>query len=265
MNSSPTSQDSFFTPFNVAITEYSVPNKFTLMRNNTPHPLCALAAKQLQYYLHNQHDWEHNFGLIPNDTSPVIGKMFGVLVVQNKYGEVGYLAAFSGKLAGTNTHQKFVPPVFDALTHNSFLTKGMQVLAQHNITLAQLQAQLPVKNEEAIQRLKTERKKYSITLQQELFNNYNFLNRAGVSKNAHAIFKSAAYRNPPSGAGECATPKLLQYAFMHAMQPLAVAEFWWGLSPKSTHWQHGDFYACCSQKCQPILAHMLTNLAHEYI
>lgn len=65
---------------------------------------------------------------------------------------------------------------------------------------------------------------------------------------------------PPSGAGDCAAPKLLQYAFQQKMQPLAIAEFWWGLSPKSDFWKHGNFYPVCKQKCEPILSHMLKNI-----
>jgi len=39
-----------------------------------------------------------------------------------------------------------------------------------------------------------------------------------------------------------------------------MAEFWWGQSPKSEIRQHKNFYAACLGKCQPILAHMLSNM-----
>jgi tRNA pseudouridine32 synthase/23S rRNA pseudouridine746 synthase len=70
-------------------------------------------------------------------------------------------------------------------------------------------------------------------LQNELFNHYNFLNQKGEEKSLNQIFKAASYKNPPAGAGECAGPKLLQYAFQHQMKPLAIAEFWWGAIPKN--------------------------------
>jgi tRNA pseudouridine32 synthase/23S rRNA pseudouridine746 synthase len=74
------------------------------------------------------------------------------------------------------------------------------------------------------------------------------------------IFENALYKNPPAGAGECAAPKLLQYAFQHNMKPIAMAEFWWGLSPKSDFWKHGQYYPACQEKCRPILDHMLAGI-----
>ena len=83
---------------------------------------------------------------------------------------------------------------------------------------------------------------------------------AGEEKSLVDLFAIAGYKNPPAGAGECAGPKLLQYAFQHQLKPLAIAEFWWGLSPKSEQWKHKQFYACCKEKCEPILAHMLEGI-----
>jgi len=77
------------------------------------------------------------------------------------------------------------------------------------------------------------------------------------------IFKNTVYQVPPAGSGECAAPKLLQYAFKHGMQPLALAEFWWGQPPKSEVRQHQHFYSACQGKCQPILGHMLEGVAMD--
>ena len=52
------------------------------------------------------------------------GKMFGVLVVENDDGVVGFISAFSGQLSGQNTWQKFIPPVFDPLGENDFFLKS---------------------------------------------------------------------------------------------------------------------------------------------
>ena len=49
-----------------------------------------------------------------------MGKMFGVLVVQNQQQELGYLAAFSGKIGEENSYPNFVPPVFDRLIEDGF-------------------------------------------------------------------------------------------------------------------------------------------------
>lgn len=247
-----------FTPFISVIDNHLIPDSFIQhTTDNLPHPLSLLAAKELQQHLQTQTDWEHNFGLSDQTNENIIGKMFGVLVVQNSQNQIGYLAAFSGKLAGANHHPKFVPPVFDLLTEDSFLHQGMQKLTTLIDEINQLESDNP-KNQSRIKQLKAERKQHSINLQHQIFTHYNFINQKQVSKNILDIFKTAEYKNPPAGAGECAGPKLLQYAFQHQLKPLALAEFWWGQSPKSTTWKHGHFYACCKEKCEPILAHMLS-------
>lgn len=252
--------DSLFNAFNTAINTFEIPHQFTLTVNHQPHPLCELAAKELQTYLETQQEWSHNFGLAANGEGTIIGKMFGVLVVKNKTGTIGYLAAFSGKLAGANHHSKFVPPVFDLLTEGSFLNEGMKELTNINNKIKALEALAAVENMALIHQLKADRKLHSTQLQHKIYDHYHFLNQAGEEKSLRAIFESAHYKNPPSGAGECAGPKLLQYAFKHTMQPLAIAEFWWGQSPKSAYWKHGEFYPCCREKCEPILAHMLQGI-----
>lgn len=214
----------------------------------------------MQDYLINQEDWVHNFGLNPGQEGPVIGKMFGVLVVKNQWNETGYLVAFSGKLGGANHYSKFVPPVFDSLKENNFLNLGMAELNKMN---QEIYEEVKLKTEgylERISTLKIRRRNHSNHLQNELFKNYHFLNQHGVEKSLNELFTNASYRNPPAGAGECAGPKLLQYAFQHQMKPLAIAEFWWGQSPKSEQWKHGHYYSCCREKCHPILAHMLEGL-----
>lgn len=251
------SQDPFFTPFSGS---EEAPEHFSFLKNNLPHPLCELAAQQLQKYLSNQNEWQHNFGLSPGKDGSVIGKMFGVLVVKTLGNELGYLAAFSGKLAGGNHHAKFVPPVFDSLFQDSFLNQGMTELSRMNEEIKNAEASKEEDQKEQIIMLKTVRKNHSNALQNELFKHYNFLNQRGEKKSLKEIFSDAYYKNPPAGAGECAGPKLLQYAFQHQMKPLAIAEFWWGQSPKSDNWEHRNYYPCCKEKCEPILAHMLDGI-----
>ena len=262
MTTSLTSKDPFFIPFAGSIDSHVLPDTFRLMLHE-PHALCLVAAQNLQRYLKEQGEWQHNFGLEKGKKGPVIGKMFGVLVVKTIQNEIGYLAAFSGKLAGGNHHTRFVPPVFDALATDSFLNKGMEELTRMNLELKNLAELKPIANKEQIILLKKIRRDHSAALQQKLFAAYRFLNRAGGEKSLQDIFKTASYKNPPSGAGECAGPKLLQYAFQHQMKPLALAEFWWGLSPKSASWKHGHYYPCCREKCEPILAHMLEGINNE--
>jgi len=337
-------KESLFTAFIAPIDAYALPKRFTFPFYYQPHALCLLAAKELQDYLKTQQAWQHNFGLADNKANS-IGKMFGVLLVKNKAGEVGYLSAFSGKLAESNLLAGFVPPVFDLLNEAGFYLKGQQILNQltQEITILEKnpdinECELALKNErlcseEAIQAhralmiagrknrkaqraiaeaeleredflvlqaqlaqqsikeklqlrdltvywqkriadaeanqqqqtaelesLKTQRKSLSADLQQQIFDQYRFLNKQGTEKSLLTIFQATTQLIPPAGAGECAAPKLLHYAFKTGMQPLAMAEFWWGASPKSEIRKHLTFYPACQGKCQPILAHMLQGM-----
>lgn len=128
-----------------------------------------------------------------------------------------------------------------------------------NQRLQTIQEQLAV-YEQQLEHFKEERKTRSSALQEELFQQYSFLNQRKEYKSLHAIFKETVFGKPPAAAGECATPKLLHYAYQNDMYPLAMAEFWWGESPKSEVRRHGQFYPACTGKCEPILKHMLQGL-----
>jgi tRNA pseudouridine32 synthase/23S rRNA pseudouridine746 synthase len=329
-----------FQYFKTNISHISVPEKFTFPFYYEPHELSKIAAQELQNYLEAQSDFDHNFGLQENQEGYVIGKMFGVLVCQDENGKLGYLWGVSGKLANSNHHDKFVPPVFDMLTQDSFFKQEEAILNQYNRKIEKLeqseeltnareklkQTELEAKSdlqrqkqrikdlkierdekrasfenlsptaieqlefelsEESkkesillkkmtkywnltvesqkskveslqaeIEKLKEERKQKSSELQQRLFAEYAFLNQEQKLKSVGEIFDN----NPPAGAGECAAPKLLHYAFQNNLKPIALAEFWWGQSPKSEVRKHKQFYPACRSKCEPILAHMLHGI-----
>ena len=196
------------------------------------------------------------------------GKMFGVLVyrVQNteyrvqtesQINEERYLAAFSAQLDGSYTHEGFVPPVWKK-------DEGVSGLVDDG---------MPVGHS----------KEESQRLQRLLFANYRLLNGQGEEKNLLEIFANEKpivsaeewfgkeLRNervnelkkealPPSGAGDCCAPKLLQYAFTHGLKPLCLAEFWVGAPSRTEIRKEGCFYAPCSGKCVPILRHMLKGV-----
>ena len=331
-----------FTYFKASTENIELPKRFTFPFYYEPHPLSVLAAKELQEHLETQTDWEHNFGINEETEGLRIGKMFGVLVVKNKKGELGYLSAFSGKLAESNHHPKFVPPVFDMLTEDSFFNQGMKILNPMNRQIEVLEAapafleakkafeatkeqgkqelleaktlakaakkarkakrteaktllneaeykalNIELGNEstrsnyiikdfnrlwneriseqeaifkvfvDEIEALKQERKEISASLQQRLFDQYTFLNQAGEHKSLGAIFVDVP---PIAGAGECAAPKLLQYAFLNELELISMAEFWWGKSPKSAIRKHQQYYPACRGKCKPILGHMLNGV-----
>ena len=143
--------------------------------------------------------------------------------------------------------------------------------------------------QEQITAWKRERKMKSDRLQRWLFSQFSLLNARGDCKNLLDIFRDYYLRNspartkaanitnvntaeraakeslaasllPPSGAGECCEPKLLQYAFLHGYKPISMAMFWWGPSPKTEIRQHGNYYPACNGKCKPILEWMLEGI-----
>jgi len=337
-----------FQHFKTAISGIALPKKFTFPFYYEPHILAKIATAELQTYLENQTDFDHNFGLQnTTDTTLAIGKMFGVLVVNNEQNQLGYLTAFSGKLADKSLPEQFVPPVFNMRTSGSFYIKGeleidamnaqlsvlkkdtdylkLKKLVAKNTAMIQtdlafqrnrmklakrarkserkaaigLLNDLEFKNltqkltqesynnqffikelqeyyqakikkiskefklfEDKITSLKKERKEKSNYLQQTLFSKYAFLNQQKELKNLLAIFNDPAIK-PPAGSGECAAPKLLQYAFANNLKPIAMAEFWWGISPSAAVRQHKNYYPACQGRCKPILTHMLDGTAMD--
>lgn len=319
-----------FFPF--PIDSIALPAQFTYPFHYTPHTLTELAAKGVQIYLQSRKDWAEELQE---------GKMFGVLIVRTPEKRIGYLAAFSGNLAGSNHHSFFVPPVYDMLQPDGFFRQEEKNISAINLQIKKTENSslyLEMKNElnaakqyaaaaiaqykealkkakserderrksgispeeetlliresqhqkasfkrkekelqnfikekqgkvrqieETICLLKQERKKRSAALQEKLFGQFRMLNAKGERKDLCELFKSTPQGFPPSGAGECALPKLLQYAYSSDLTPLAMGEFWWGMSPKDEIRHHGHFYPSCKGKCEPILRHMLIGLDIE--
>lgn len=224
-----------------------------------PPEISKIAAQELQdYIINNPNIWNHDFGLEEASSKSGKGKMFGVLVVITPDQQLAYLSAYSGKFADESKLNRFVPSLFDDSTDDYFINKGMEKLTQYGLQIKALNNQASKENLSLIVALKQKRKQKSIQLQQQLFDNYNFLNVEKQIKNVCSIFINTEHKIPPSGSGECAAPKLLQYAFQNNLKPIALAEFWWGKSPKSGERQHLNYYPSCNDKCKPILAYMLS-------
>lgn len=315
--------------FDTSVAQIPRPERLNDPFHYEPHPLCRLAARQLQTYLSQHTEWADELSA---------GKMFGVFVVSDSSDELGFLAAFSGNLAGTNRHDYFVPPVYDMLAPGDFFRREEQTISaiNHRIAsleqaprllrlqritsrarelakealsaekqrmqtakcardkrraettedrvreeliresqfqranfqrlkqrwhrrIAALQEQLNTSLDE-IERLREERKERSAALQMELFRQFRMRNSLGEVRDLCDIFASTPQGVPPAGAGECAAPKLLQYAFEQGLKPLAIAEFWWGASPRGEIRHHGHYYPACRGKCLPILSHMLRGI-----
>ncbi len=247
-----------FIPFKSAIAASLIPDQLNDPFDSVIPEICKIAAEELQDFLHkNQHTWQHNFGFKKDHAGPAKGKMFGVLVVENTDKTIGYLCTFSGKMEDEPHPAIFVPSLFDISTNDYFITKGMAELTQIGNQIENLKKEKTSTAISKIGQLKKERKTKSILLQEELFSHYQFLNKAGNIKSLSAIFEAYANKKPAAGAGECAAPKLLQYAYERNMKPLAIAEFWWGASTRSQDRKHKEFYPACNDKCRPILGYML--------
>lgn len=120
--------------------------------------------------------------------------------------------------------------------------------------------------EEEIVRLKKERQSRSDELQRWIFAQFRMRNARGETADLNEIFRRYSAENktfssvPPSGSGECCAPKLLQFAYLHGLRPVCMAEFWWGKSPVGEIRHHGKYYPSCRGKCLPILSFMLQGL-----
>ena len=338
-------------------TDIQPPRQFTYPFCYEPHPLCIAAAKEVQRYIEESGVWKDEKGP---------GKMFGVLCVrekgkgkesekgkvkseksEGKREHIGFLAAYSGLLAGRNDWGYFVPPVFDAQQPDghfkteeraiSALNKEIDALQKSDMYLAQRseyedaklhieqsieqmrcrvaeakrqrdarryeaeqggkpltaeekaamvhesqhlkaeqrrlkqqctatldQLHRPLAEHEArVDALRRQRREMSDALQQWLFSQYRMLNANGEERDLVDIFGETINAMPPAGSGDCCAPKLLQYAYANGLEPVCMAEFWWGDSPKQEIRHHLHYYPACRSKCLPILTYMLRGLDVE--
>lgn len=320
-------------PFKANTAPLPIPEQFTFPFYYTPHPLCILATQEVQDYLQSRSDWHDELQK---------GKMFGVLVVRNPQGDIGFLAAFSGNLAGSNHHDYFVPPVYDLLNPDGYFKEEEERISAINREIVSMESESSLKVlqtrleelkdeqkkaiqlqedrykeeklrraelrnsgklseeeleklnkqsqfekaelkrlkkksqelieseeanirqiQESIRKLKDERKSRSAALQRWIFQQFRMRNAHGEVKDLCEIFAAIPQGIPPAGSGECAAPKLLQYAYLHGLHPVVMAEFWWGDSPKGEIRRHGYFYPSCKHKCEPILNFMMQGLEVE--
>ncbi len=337
----------FMKHFHPLQTDIARPKQFNDPFDYEPHPLSILAVEEVQRYI-----MEHPE--IKEDADQ--GKMFGVLVVslprkdegerrkeitseiQDEGAGIGFLAAYSGLLAGRNDWEWFVPPVFDAQDPDGYFKVHEREITQMNHKVELLEKELddfyhqsdylkmlcttenllsehekkmktakvlrdmkrlqrnisPEENAELIresqfmkaemrrikkrceelekpwkekeqsltdriEQLKKQRKEASDDLQRWLFSQYKMRNAQGETKDLIEIFNDYNGQLPPAGSGDCCAPKLLQYAFENNLQPLCMAEFWWGASPKMEIRHHLNYYPACRGKCLPILGWMISR------
>ncbi|MBQ2491665.1 MAG: RNA pseudouridine synthase [Muribaculaceae bacterium] len=322
---------------NEVLESNALPAQFTFPFCYVPHPLCKAAAAHVMRYVESRGEWTAELHA---------GKMLGVLVVRDAEGQLGFLAAFSGNLAGAVQHSYFVPPVYDLLQPDGEFKRGEAAITAINHEIEQLHndatlqelrdrlqracterdaeleryralmAESKLRRDEArqlgqispeakqqliaesqfqkaelkrlrrrwetqinalqqqiddklmrIDALKQERKAMSEALQERIFRLFVVRNARGESLDLIEVFNryygEDAGVMPPAGAGECCGPRLLQCAYLNALTPLCMAEFWYGNSPVGEVRHHGQFYPACSSKCKPILNFMLQGLDVE--
>ena len=322
-----------FHRFNNDISGVVLPHCFNNPFYYSPHSLCVMASREVRDILSCN-------AMAAAEADK--GKMFGVLVVQDMHGNVGFLAAFSGLLCGGNKLDGFVPPVYDMLSPCGYFKQEEACITALNRKIRELECCVEQQaavasisdlrrcmeqelasmrdamktskerrnalratgtlsaSEEAVlvresqfqkaelKRLasswndriaecedklaplkaqviamKEERRKRSAALQEWLFTQFKVLDAKGNATSLLEIFKVRCSSLPPAGAGECAAPKLLQYAYLNGYRPLAMAEFWIGESPIGEVRRDGCFYGACKSKCEPILSYMLQGLDVE--
>lgn len=321
-------KEAVFHSFGISLADIVLPVRLNNPFDYEPDPLCLLAAGKVQTYLKEMESEQGR---------KLEGKMFGVLVVTDGK-DIGFLAAFSGNLAGEENNGYFVPPICDLQDEEGFFKTGEREISainrriemleqeldylelkealdallwaseeifainrqrlqeakarraarrqenpgeeelaamvresqyekasfkrlkeQWNRRILEIKEKIEEKNEE-IERLKRDRKERSAVLQREIFDRFMLKNCQGESKSLYDVFQEAGIEMPPAGAGECAAPKLLQYAYEKGFQPIAIAEFWWGKTLEGEVRRQGYFYPACKSKCGPILGYMLEGL-----
>lgn len=224
------------------------PKRFTYPFAYEPHPLCQLAAKAVQAYIASHEE-------IREDADK--GKMFGVLVVEMSPGQLGFLAAYSGLLAGRNDWPYFVPPIFDAQQPDGYFKTQEREISRISRTSRSSRDSNDASSKQLSQELQT-----------WLFHQYRLLNARGEVKDLVDVWQEyynrpkllRKYPLPPGGTGDCCAPKLLQYAYQQGLKPLCMAEFWWGETTKTELRHHLNYYPACRGKCKPVLTWMLQGL-----
>ena len=304
------------------------PSRMNNPLHYTPHPLCVMAAEEVRRMVREN--------AVMSSETRKSGKMFGVLVVETPDGNTGYLAAYSGQIAGRSNWDGFVPAVFDylqdggyfktceaeitainkqvrlmetseerrrLLTHldetiakaaseeqayktlmheskarrdseraaggvtpereaemtreSQFQKAELRRMRKRNADTIAMAREACHRYDTSISLLKQKRRTMSDRLQEWLFHHFVMLNKDGDSRSLTDIFRTSLLASPPAGAGECCEPRLLQYAFSHAMTPKCMAMFWIGASPEGEIRHEQTYYPACRSKCKPILEWML--------
>ena len=124
-----------------------IPDILNYPFNYSPHPIAIQSADVLKKYISESADIQRHFVINPLNDKSAPGKMFGVLVCENKQGEMGFLAGFSGKLGDTSIHDYFVPPVYDILHPDNFYLTEAEEINEVNLEIIAIEQRGELKNE----------------------------------------------------------------------------------------------------------------------
>lgn len=189
---------------------------------------------------------------------PARGKMFGVLECRHSDGNTVIVRAFSGQYNGLWQVPGWAPPLFDVdefTATNNATEKRIKELGQR------LGKETP--QSAPWRKLRQERRAMSRQLMLDIHGIYRLTNFRGQSETLFQAYAAAG--GIPTGTGDCCAPKLLNYAALNTLTPVALAEFYWGLDNRSGSRRHGMFYPSCREKCQPILGYLLCGLEENHV
>ena len=266
-----------------------LPQKFTYPFCYVPHPLIREAADALIARIDASAELRALFAE---------GKMMGALLVEMP-GQAGHdadprpdaalssdtvpspptpiggpdtavLYAFSGVAGGRAVVDGFVPPIYDLTEPGGYYRAAEARITEINHRLdtvchserSEESRSFGKPQDDTMAALEEERHALSVALQDWIFGHYMVSNALGETISIKEVFARRGLV-PPGGTGDCAGPKLLQYAYSHGLRPLAMGEFWYGASPRREVRSQGRFYPSCTGKCGPLLEFMLQGLDVE--
>lgn len=154
------------------------------------------------------------------------------------------------------TQPEMIEQLLNESRHEKAELKRMRRSFQEEISIAEKNLRA---FEDRIGELKRRRREMSDRLQKWIFRQYTVHNALSEEASIQEIFAEKGLV-PPGGTGECAAPKLMEYAYRNSLVPLAMGEFWCGTSPDTAVRVHGHFYPSCTSRCRPLLEFMMRGL-----
>ncbi len=181
------------------------------------------------------------------------GKMFGVLLCHDQAGNSHFLYAFSGQINGRFSLPGWVPPLFDEDEFALLSGEADSLIKKISGEMDSYPG-----DDVRLEELRKRRKQVSRIYTQKLFQLYRLYNFRSEERLMLDVFKNSL---PPTGTGDCCTPRLLVHAARNDLVPYSLAEVFCGASTVSGSRIHGQVYMPCVERCQPLLGFLLCGLS----